>query len=118
MGWKFWHKQPEQSADTAPQVQKLPKPKEIPYELGRHLVVDGGYDPDWVWNLKSLLLPHPDSKIRFDFRLFSPSQAMDRNISVRDYRSLDAHTDLILFDGWYDKGSREFQMETRFKKAG
>lgn len=117
MGWKFWQKQSEISAESAPPAPKLPKPKEIPYELGRHLVVDGGYDPDWVWNLKTLSLPHPDSKNRFDFRLFSPAQAMDRNISVRDYKSLDAHPDLILFEGWYDKGSREFQMETRFKKA-
>ncbi len=43
MNWKFWKK-----TGTDP----LPKPKELISDLGKYLVVNLQYDPDWVWQLK------------------------------------------------------------------
>jgi len=35
MGWKFWQRNDDKDASKI----KLPKPKEIPERIGRHLVV-------------------------------------------------------------------------------
>jgi hypothetical protein len=83
MNWKFWQKQPTQAA-TAEGV-KLPKPKEIHSAVGRHLVVNMGRDPDWVWSLKGVSRPRGNPKSAFDIRAFDASEAGEKGIVVKDY---------------------------------
>lgn len=99
MNWKFWQKQ-----DTAgAAASKLPRPMELPSGIGRYLVVNLKYDPDWVWSLKAVIRPISGRRGAFDFRLFEPPAAQSNGVSVRDYTSLDRHPELILFDGWFNK---------------
>lgn len=103
MNWKFWQKQPTQAATSG--GVKLPRPKKIHSSMGRHLVVAMGKDPDWVWSLKGVSRPRGNPKNAFDIRVFDDFKARGKGIVVKNYLTLDAHPDLILFEGWHDKDS-------------
>ncbi len=104
MNWKFWKKEGS---------VRLPKPKELSSDLGKYLVVNLAYDPDWVWQLKVVMdLPKEGMS---DFRIFDPAMAAIHGKSITDYRSLDGQQGLILFDGWYKKESREFQVNDYYQ---
>jgi len=101
----FWKKKPATEEPSKPKAEKLSGPKDLPQAVGSHLVVELKQNPDWVWRLKSVVRPRPDSKDRFDFRVFDEAQVAAKNVSVKDYNSLDEHPDLILYQGWFDKKS-------------
>jgi hypothetical protein len=96
----FWkHKEAEEG------VAKLPGPSGIPELVGRHLVVEMGKDPDWVWHLKGAVRRRSKSKTEdsFDVRVFDAAKAAAKKVTVEDYTSLDEHPDLILYEGFFDK---------------
>lgn len=101
MFWKFWNNRPA----TAP---KPSKPKELPSRLGRHLVVDLKYDPDWAWSLKIVSRPDQGSKERFEYRIFDPADP--RCLGVKSFSDLDDRPEAVYFDGWYNKNSWEMQV--------
>jgi len=94
-------------------VVKYPGPKRIHESVGRHLVVKLQADPDWAWNLKEVERQRPDAKSAFDVRVYDERQAASQNVTIKDYRSLDAHPDLILYEGWFDKKTMKVQIEDR-----
>jgi hypothetical protein len=109
MGWKFWQKSNAKTGGE--KAKKLPRPKELPSGVGRFLVVDLGLEPDWVWNLKGVSAPREDDRNRLDIRIFDEAQAAGRSVYVKSYKTLDDHPELILFQGWYDKG--DWKMDIR-----
>ncbi|MFH1124248.1 MAG: hypothetical protein V1758_11385 [Pseudomonadota bacterium] len=114
MSWKFWEKKAEAGAATGTKVVKLPRPKELPYPVGKHLVVAMGQDPDWVWQLKGVVRHREGGgKDAFDVRVFSDGDAAMKKVSVKNYNSLDDQADLILYDGWFDKKSMEVHVEAK-----
>ena len=117
MGWKFWQKKESPAAQTGEKTRKLDKARELPQDVGRHLVVDQDLDPDWVWGLKCVVRSKDNTDSHYDIRIYSPETAVQRGITVRDYASLENHTDLILFAGWYDKRSHAVQLERLIKEA-
>jgi len=50
-----------------------------------------------------------------DFRIFDPAMAAMQGVSVKDYFFLDEHKNLVLFDGWYNKESREMQVNDYYQ---
>ncbi len=88
----------------------LPKPKEIQQPLGQHLVVNQQQNPDWVWRLKSVTRA-PKGANQVDFRIFDPESALSRKLKVENYNSLDAHPDLVLFQGVWDKRTQQVQVQ-------
>lgn len=109
MGWKFWQKS---NAETGGEkAKKLPRPKELPSGVGRYLVVDLGLDPDWVWNLKGVSAPREGHRTQWEIRIFDEARAAARSVYVKNFKTLDEHPDLILFEGWYDKD--DWKMEIR-----
>jgi len=110
MSWNFWKKKSGTTELSNEKEPKLSKPKDIPEPVGRYLVVDLGKDPDWVWQLKSVVRTQAD-KHRYDVRLFDESQASLKGISVKNYTTFDQHPELILFEGWYDKRSNRAKMQ-------
>ncbi len=109
MNWKFWQKKP------SGQPIKLDKPKDLPSAVGRSLVVDKQLDPDWVWHLKIVTMAKENQKGIYDFRIFDPDSAAAKGIAISDYKTLDGTMDLVLFDGWYDKGTWELSVNDRSK---
>jgi hypothetical protein len=117
MGWKFWQKNQTSAAPLTGKTQKLSKPSDLPLEVGRYLVVDLGLDPDWVWSLKCVRKPRENSKNAFDVRIFSAVTMAQHDVKVRDYTSLDNHMDLVIFAGWYDRQTRNVQLERLIREA-
>lgn len=110
MSWKFWQKNSENEASPAAGT-KLPGPRNIPESVGRYMVVKMKKDPDWVWGLEAVLRPRSEGKHVFDVRVFDVNEAASKNISVKNFNSLDACPELILFEGWFDKKNN--QVESR-----
>jgi len=84
----------------------LPGPKELPNPVGRDIVAKLGGDPDKSWGLKAVIRPKEGYKDTFEVRVFDGVQAASRQITVKDYHSLTEHPELILYDGWYNKGGQ------------
>jgi hypothetical protein len=97
--------------------EKLPSPKGIPEAVGRYLVVSMGQDPNWVWNLKSVLRPRPGEKDLFDFRVFDGNNIGRQNFSVKNYDTLTDHPELILYEGTFSKKTFEVSLRERQRTA-
>ena len=117
MDWKFWQKKDTAEAPSGGKIKRLDRPRDLPQEVGRYLVVDQGLDPDWAWSLKCVRKPRETSKSTFDIRIFSSTTVANHGVKVSDYTSLDNHMDLVIFTGWYDKNTQSVQLERLIKKA-
>ena len=111
--WNFFKKRGGEPSDEKAHPAKLPRPREIPEAVGRHLVVELHKNPDWVWELKSVERPREDGKSRFDIRIFDQVQAFGMDAKIKDYTSLDNYPELILFEGWHDRKTRTINMEEK-----
>ncbi|MFW6147458.1 MAG: hypothetical protein ACOC6B_03595 [Thermodesulfobacteriota bacterium] len=110
MSWNFLKKKTATTEQSKEKIEKLPRPKDIPEPVGRCLVVDLGKDPDWVWQLKSVVRAQAEKNC-YDVRIFDESQVGLKGIRVKDYTTFDQHPELILFEGWYDKRSNKAKMQ-------
>jgi hypothetical protein len=117
MSWKFWKKEtpPESSAGT--KEVKLGRPKELPDRVGMYLVTQLKEDPDWVWSLKVAMRPKADEKQVFEIRIFDPADAARQGAIIENFNSLDAHPDMILFFGLFNKNTSSVQVEKTLKKV-
>jgi len=113
MNWKFWEKKQEETTSAGPAGVKPSGPKRIHESIGRFLVVRLQADPDWVWGLKEVERQRPDSKTAFDVRVYDERSAGSKNVTIKNYGSLDAHPDLILYEGWFDKKTMKVQIEEK-----
>jgi len=115
MNWKFWQKEPAKVTGSEAKPEKLQGPRDIPEPVGRDLVVKLSKDPDWVWSLKSVLRHRQDKKDVYDVRVFNSNDAAMKKIAVKNFTSLDEHPELILFEGWYNKKSRDVHIDEKGK---
>jgi len=109
----FWKKKPATGESSKPQVKKLPGPKGMFQLLLNYLMTEMKQDPIWLWTLKTVVRPRPESKDAFDVRVFDEAQVGARKVAVNDYTSLNEHPDLILYEGWFDKKSGKVQIEEK-----
>jgi hypothetical protein len=115
MFWDFLKKKPVAGGPSKAQGEKLPRPQSLPEAVGRELVVGLDKDPDWVWRLKCVMRRTEQEKSNFDIRIFDEAEAAKNGVRVQDYTSLDDYPELILFDGWFDKKSRETHIQEKGK---
>jgi len=95
---------------------QLPGPKDLPQAVGAHLVTQEKKDPDWVWNLKGVVRP-AEKKKAFYCRVFNQAQAAQAGVKVKDWTSLDEHSDLILWEGYFDKETNTVRREKYAKPS-
>ena len=105
MKLKFWQR--ETAGASTP---RMPKPKELPDEVGRHLVVTLKQNPDWVWGLMVVYRDRPEGGSVRDMLVFDPKAALQEGIEIRDYARLSEHPELILFEGWHDKARGAYEV--------
>ena len=94
-------------------VEKLPGPRSIEELVGRQLVGELKQNPDWVWRLRSVARRRAEGKHRFDFRVFDEAQLAEKRVKVKDYTSFDNCTELVLYQGWFDKVSMRVHFEEK-----
>ena len=109
----FWKKKTKTEEPSKPEVEKLPGPRSIEELVGRQIVVDLKQNPDWVWQLRSVVRRRSGGKHRFDFRVFDEAQLAAKRVKVKDYTSFDNYQELILYQGWFDKVSMEVHFEEK-----
>ena len=118
MNWKFWEKDKSTVSSGEVNVERLHKPRDLPPQIGQHLVAQLKQEPDWVWSLKCALRKRPETKHVFDFRVFNEFKARDMKVSVKNFNSLDDHRELILFEGWLDKSSNQYLVKDNRNEGG
>lgn len=114
MNLKFWKRtQPVTSGGIA----KLPRPKELPERVGMYMVTHLKEDPDWVWSLKSVLSPREGTRHLHDIRIYNPRDAIEKQVEVKNFTTLDDHRELILYFGVFDREAGTVQIEKPSRAA-
>lgn len=112
MNWKFWTKTSTPAQGGSSPI-KLSGPKDIPESIGMYMVTTLHKDPDWVWTLKAVLRDQINSKDVKDIRIYDPSKTAVQRVSVKNYTTLEAHPELILYEGWFSKKNRKFEIKEK-----
>ena len=108
MNWKLWQRSDKKNSE--PKAVILTAPAFLPEPVAKYLVVTLKQKAEWIWSLKAVERSRPEEKKVFDVRVFDPAKVNLRNVAVRDYNSLTAYPELIAFEGWYNKKTREAQL--------
>ena len=108
----FWDKK---SAKEEAKEGKLSGPRAIPELVQKHLVAEWKMDPVLVKLLKAVVLKSATQETGLNIRVFDDSEALAKKVQVKDYTSLDEHPDLIIYDGWFDEGSKQVKLEENNK---
>lgn len=90
----------------------LPGPREIPELVKKHLVEERQMEPDLVRIFKAVMRKGKNGD-GINIRIFDESDALARQVQVKDYTSLDEHPELTLYEGQYDEGSKQVQLEEK-----
>ncbi len=109
----FWNKKTKTDEVSKPKAERLPGPRSIEELVGRQLVLELKQDPDWVWQLKSVVRRREGGSHRFDFRVFEGAQAAGKGVKVKDFTFLDSYPELVIYQGWFDKVSMEVHFEEK-----
>ena len=104
----FWNKKSEKEAE-----KRLPGPKDIPGFVQNYLVAERKMNPDLVKLLKAVVRKGPTGETAFNIRVFDESEALAKKVQVKDYTSLDERPDLIIYEGWFDEGSKQVKLEEK-----
>ncbi len=103
----FWGKK------SAKEEEKLLKPRAIPGLVQKHLVAERKMDPDLVQLLKAVVRKSATGETAFNIRVFDESEALAKKVQVKDYTFLDERPDLIIYEGWFDEGSKQVKLEEK-----
>ena len=104
----FWNKK------GVDDEEKLSGPREIPGPVQAHLVAQEKMDPDLVKLLKAVERKGGNGDIP-NIRVFDNSEAIARKVQVKDYTSLDQEPGLVLYEGWFDGGTKQVKLEEKNK---
>jgi hypothetical protein len=110
VGKMFWGKK---STKEGEKKEKLSGPKEIPGPVQNYLVAERKMGPDLVKLLKAVVRKGPTGETAFNIRVFDESEALAKKVQVKDYTSLDERPDLIIYEGWFDEGSKQVKLEEK-----
>jgi hypothetical protein len=106
----FWHRK---SAKEETKQERLSGPRAIPGLVEKHLVAERKMDPVLVRFLSAVVLKSGTQETGFNIRVFDPSEALAKKVEVKDYTSLDERPDLVVYDGWFDEGSKQVKLEEK-----
>src|SRR4030042_6688882 len=106
----FWRKK---SAKEEEKGEKLSGPKEIPGVAQHYLATQGKMGPDLVKLLRAVLRKCITEETVFNIRVFDESEGLARKLQVKDYTSLDECPDLIIYEGWFDEGTKQVKLEEK-----
>jgi hypothetical protein len=103
----FWNKK------SAKEDEKLRGPGMIPGLVQKHLIAERKMDPNLVQLLKALVRKSATVETAFNIRVFDESEALAKNVEVKDYTSLDEHPNLIIYEGQFDEGAKQVKLEEK-----
>jgi hypothetical protein len=105
----------KQEKPEATKTEILPGPKIITGIVEKYFVNEQKWNPEMLGIINMVIRKSPRSEKAFDCRVFDPSQTEAIELKVKDYTSLDAHPELIAYDGWFDEASRQVELAEKRK---
>ena len=88
-------------------------PKEIPQWAYLYLVTTLNVDPDFLGPLKCVeQMNFEGDRLLNLIRIFDPTPVRE-TVRIKDFASLDRHPDLILYEGYTEKGSGKVHIACR-----
>ncbi len=106
----FWRKSP---ANDEEKKEKLAGPRDIPGPVQNYLVAEKKLDPDLVKLLRAVIRKSEIGEAPLSIRVFDNSEATAKKVQVKDFTFLDEHPDLMLYEGWFDEGSKQVKLEEK-----
>jgi len=103
----------KKSGQEEAKKEKLPGPKEIPGLVQNYLLAERKMGSDLVKLLKAVVCKSADGGRALNIRVFDESEALAKRVQVKDYTSLDECPDLIIYEGWFDEGSKQVKLEEK-----
>jgi len=103
----FWRKK---SVKEEERGEKLSGPKEIPVIVQHYMVTETKMGPDLVKLFKAVVRKSLIDETGFNIRVFDDSEALAKEVQVKDYTSLDDCPDLIIFEGWFDERTKQVKL--------
>ncbi len=111
----FWKKKEEATPSTvtpaAAKAETLPEPEKIPDMVRRYLVDDLKMDVVWVCDLKTVMRKRAGGNPGYDIRVYDALEMSDKKVKVRDYTSLEGRPDLIVYEGWFDRQTKQIELK-------
>jgi hypothetical protein len=105
----FWGKK---SPKDEEKKEKLAGPRDIPGPVQNYLVAERKLAPDLVKLLKAVIRKSQTGE-PLHIRIFDNSEAIAKKVQVKDFAFLDERPDLILYEGWFDEGSKQVKLEEK-----
>jgi hypothetical protein len=105
----FWDKKSPKGEE------KLAGPREIPGEVQHYLVTEKQIGADIVKLLKAVLRKSATEDAILSIRIFDDLEAAAQKVQVHDYNSLDESPHLILYEGWFNEGGKQVNIEEKNK---
>jgi hypothetical protein len=96
-------------------AEKLPGPRLVPGYVEKHIATTYKIDEGIVRLFKIAMRKRPGTERAMDCRIFDPQEAEAIELNVRDYTSLDEHSDLVLYEGWFDEGAKKVELTEKRK---
>jgi hypothetical protein len=109
----FGKKKAVMEKPSQPKVEKLSGPRPISGLVSKHLIAEYRMEPDLAQILKAVARRSLKAEKALDCRIYDGSEAEASEVQIKDYTSLDGHPELILYEGWFDEGSKHVELEER-----
>ena len=96
-------------------VEKLAGPREIPGLVQNYLSKELKLDIELVRLLKSTVRRRQDDTRVSDIRIFDDADAAAYKVQVKDYNTFDEHPELVIWEGWFDEGTKKVELKEKKK---
>ncbi|MFP4642536.1 MAG: hypothetical protein ACLFPU_10255 [Dehalococcoidia bacterium] len=106
----FWNKKTAKEGSTETKVEKLSGPRAIPAIVGSHLVDQFKQDADLIPLLKAVVRKRSNGDKGFDIRIFDEADATVKQVTVRNYTTLDQNPSLIICEGLFDEQTKHVEL--------
>jgi len=88
-----------------------PAPRKLPGLVSRYLIEKQNKKADWINSLNAVIRPNGENTL--DIRIFDPTEALIKEVEVKDYATLDAHPELIFFEGKYSEQLKTVELKQK-----
>ena len=95
--------------------EKLRKPQTVPEPVQKYLINEMKLPSHLAPLFKAAMGKKTSGEDAYSIRIFDESEADARKVKVNDYTTLDAHPELILYEGIYDQVSKKVELEEKTK---
>ena len=103
----FWEKKSAKTSEGPTKIDRL-----LTEIIGNEWTKVPSVSDHWVV-YKAVTRMHKDNGSVCDVRVFDEWSAKEKRVKVTDYESLDAHPDLVIFEGWLDRKAKKGDIKLR-----